>query len=738
MSQHVSLQIKGMHCASCVGRAEGILLANSEVLTAAVNLAQGTAFVEGRELNGPDLARALTEGGYPSQVRFDPKMRSDHAGESVRIWRNFWIAFALTLPVFLVEMGAHLYPPLHHVVMNSIGTQASWIAQCVLIGLVLAWPGRDFFVIGVKALMRAAPEMNTLVALGAGAAWVYSTCVTFFPGLIPEASRAVYFEAAGVIVTLILLGRALEARAKGRAGAAIEALIGLQPNEVMRADGTIALIEDIAVGDLLRARPGERIAVDGVVTQGHSRVDEAMLTGEPIPLVKFPGNRVSAGTLNAQSVLTYRATAIGADTSLAQIVQMVDRAQGAKLPIQAQVDRITRVFVPIVMALSVLSFLGWLVFGGTFAQAFVAAVSVLIIACPCAMGLATPISVVVATGRAAQLGVLFRGGDGLERLAGIAWIAFDKTGTLTLGKPSVIHHEWIGKQALIGDFLALEAQSQHPLAQAIVASGKPSVAEVTDIEAVPGRGVHGWVNNRFLCVGSAQFMQDHGADMSVLAEAESLILDQTATPVFAATNGRVVGVWGIADPIRKDAKTTVQDLQKAGLGVSLISGDRGPIAKAIGASLGVDRIAAEVLPGDKLDCVRDMQAKWRVAFVGDGINDAPALAQADVGIAIAHGTDVAMEAADVVLMTDKLQGVTRAHVIAKQTLRNIRQNLFWAFAYNVALIPVAMGVFYPLFGWQLSPMLGAGAMALSSVFVVFNALRLRRAGGGLPSTASAG
>ena len=731
MAEKIALQVTGMHCASCVGRAEKALSSQPGVLSAVVNLANGTAHILARDINGSLLAKALTEAGYPAHVQVDAKDRTDHTSEARGLWRRFWVAFALTLPVFLLEMGGHFFPPLHHWVMGTFGMVPFWTVQCVLIGVVLMGPGRLFFERGFPALMRGAPEMNALVALGAGAAWLFSTLVTFAPGLIPEDSRAVYFEAAGVIVTLILLGRALEARAKGQAGAAIEALVSLQPDTAfVIEDGTAIArsVDLIRIGDHVQTKAGARIAVDGIVVDGTSYVDEAMLTGEPVPVQKSAGALVSAGTVNGNATLTYKATAVGAATALARITQMVDEAQGAKLPVQAKVDRITAVFVPIVMGLAVLAFAGWLVFGGSLAQAMVAAVSVLIIACPCAMGLATPVSVVVATGRAASLGVLFRGGDALERLADIRTVAFDKTGTLTQGRPSVTERVGDMSNDVLTHIAAIERQSEHPLAQAIAASLPTSDVTASDVETSPGKGVTGCVDGASYVIGSGAFMAEYAIDTGAFVDAETQIMANTATPVFAAKNGLCVGVFGISDPIKDDSGTAISTLQDDGLRCALVSGDRRAVAMAVGANVGISDVYAEVLPGDKLRTIETLQTQGPVAFVGDGINDAPALAQADVGIAMGQGTDVAAEAADVVLVSGAVQGVVQAHVLAKATLRNIRQNLFWAFAYNVALIPVAMGIFYPLFGWQLSPMLGAGAMALSSVFVVTNALRLRRAG----------
>ena len=727
MPKDIAIQVTGMHCASCVGRAEKALAQQPGVESVSVNLATGTAQVTtAGSVHADSLAQALTAAGYPAEPRETYQPVDDPAED---IWTRFRIAALLTLPVFLVEMGGHLFPPLHHWVMQAVGMQTSWVLQFILISIVLFWPGRDFFTVGFRALRRFQPEMNSLVALGAGAAWAYSTVVTFAPGLIPAASRAVYFEAAGVIVTLILLGRALEARAKGQAGDAIAKLVGLQPDTALvEVNGEFVErpLDQITKGDVLLARPGDKIAVDGTILDGTGFVDESMMTGEPIPVHKTVGNQITGGTVSTDAALRFRAEAVGADMTLSSIVKMVEKAQGAKLPVQAMVDRITEVFVPIVMGLALVAFVGWLAFGGTLAQALVAGVSVLIIACPCAMGLATPVSVVVGTGRAAQLGVLFRKGDALERLSNVTAIAFDKTGTLTTGKPRVSAKNVLDPAALPA-IAAVEKMSEHPIARAVVSEYDGPLPEVQDFSAVAGKGATAQVNGQHIVIGSARFLQEIGIDLAAFQDTETEMLQNGVTPIFAARDGKAVAVFGISDTVKPDARSALERLKSQNTSVAMVSGDRRSVAEIVAKQVGLTAVYAEVLPGDKLDVIRDMQKSGPVAFVGDGINDAPALAQADVGIAMGAGTDVAIEAADVVLMSGAVDGVATAKSISTATMKNIRQNLFWAFAYNTALIPVAMGLFYPWFGWQLSPMLGAGAMALSSVFVVTNALRLKAA-----------
>jgi Cu+-exporting ATPase len=579
--------------------------------------------------------------------------------------------------------------------------------------------------------------MNSLVAVGTAAAWIYSTLAVFAPAVFPDGTRAVYFEAAAVICTLILAGRMLEARAKGRAGAAIARLVGLQPKSarVLRGDATEEMpLDALATGDLVLVRPGERLPVDGVVAAGESAVDESMITGEPVPVVKARGDVVTGGTVNGTAALTIRATAVGHDTVLARIIRLVEEAQGAKLPIQRLVDRVTRVFVPVVLVLAVLTVAAWLVFApeGSKTLALVAGVSVLIIACPCAMGLATPMSILVGTGRAAELGVLFRRGDALQKLADARVVAFDKTGTLTRGKPEVteiVMAEGVARDEVLPLIAAVEAASEHPLAAAVTRAWEGDLPQATGVRALTGRGVTGQVGEARVLVGSARLLREEGVDTAALDGVVARVAAEARTPVMAAVDGRAVAVLAIADPVKPEAAEALAGLHTAGLSAAMVTGDTEATARAIARELGIDTVLAEVLPKGKAEAVAELRARYgAVAFVGDGINDAPALAAADTGIAIGTGTDVAIEAADVVLMSGDPRGVVTALDLSAATMRNIRQNLFWAFAYNAALIPVAAGVLYPATGLMLSPILAAGAMALSSVFVVTNALRLRRAG----------
>ncbi|WP_104018730.1 heavy metal translocating P-type ATPase [Roseovarius nitratireducens] len=736
------LSVDKMSCASCVGRVEAALADLPGVLDVRVNLATESARVIHAEgaVTARDLAVAAGEAGYPATLAQGGESRNAAArktDEARKMARRTGLAAVLALPVFVLEMGGHAIPALHMLIADTVGMQASWILQFVLTTLVLAGPGRGFYRTGIPALLRGAPDMNSLVALGTGAAYGYSVVATFLPGVLPEAVRAVYFEAAAVIVVLILLGRWLEARAKGRTGAAIERLMGLQARtaRVMR-DGTAEEVEIDAIvpGDIVLVRPGERIPVDGEVTEGSAHVDESMITGEPVPVAKDPGDAVTGGTVNGAGSLMLRATRVGADTTLAQIIRMVEEAQGAKLPIQGMVDRITLWFVPAVMAVAALTVAVWLAVGPdpALTLALVAGVSVLIIACPCAMGLATPTSIMVGTGRAADMGVLFRKGDALQALAGVRTVALDKTGTVTEGHPEMtdlVLAKGMDRAEVLRLVAAVEARSEHPVADAIARAARAEgadPADVTAFETITGHGVRAQVAGRDVLVGADRLMARENIDTAPLARTEADLAARGRTALFAAIDGRLAAVIAVADPVKPSSVAAIAALRGAGLRVVMLTGDKRETAEAIARETGIDEVVAGLLPEDKVTALKDMQARGPVAFVGDGINDAPALAQADVGIAIGTGTDIAIEAADVVLMSGDLGGVMGAVAVSRATMRNIRQNLVWAFGYNVALIPVAAGVLYPVSGVLLSPVLAAGAMALSSVFVVSNALRLRR------------
>lgn len=737
----VTLAVDNMSCASCIARVEEALGTVPGVLEASANLANETATVRYLEsaLQPRELTRAATAAGYPAAIETGDATApaNRRAAESAGLRRRTLLALALTLPVFVLEMGSHVVPGMHQLIAQSIGQQASWLLQFVLTTAVLAGPGRRFFTTGVPALLKGAPDMNSLVALGTAAAWGFSVVALFAPFLLPPGSRAVYFEAAAVIATLILLGRWLEARAKGRTGAAIEKLIGLQPETArVERDGRLReiAIADIRVGDVVQVRPGERVPVDGTVSDGRSFVDESMLTGEPAPVEKTPGAAVTGGTINGSGSLTFAATRIGADTMLARIIAMVEAAQGAKLPIQAVVDRVVRVFVPAVIGAALLTVIAWLAFGPppALTMALVAGVSVLIIACPCAMGLATPTSIMVGTGRAAELGVLFRKGAALQALEAVRLVAFDKTGTLTRGRPQLtdfVTANDTDADSVLRLVAAVEAKSEHPIAIAVMQAAEArglAVPAAEAFEALAGRGVRAVVEGRAILAGTARLLQDEGIDAAPLAPTAADLAGRGRTPILIAIDGRIAAVIGVADPPKPGAAAAIRALHAAGLEVAMLTGDNRATAAAIARELDIDHVTAELLPDGKVAAIERLKERGRTAFVGDGINDAPALAAADIGIAIGTGTAIAIESADVVLASGRLEGVLNALELSRRTMRNIRQNLFWAFAYNSALIPVAAGALYPLTGLLLSPALAAAAMALSSICVLGNALRLRR------------
>ncbi|MER2526648.1 MAG: heavy metal translocating P-type ATPase [Candidatus Competibacter denitrificans] len=737
------LAIDGMTCASCVGRVERALKAVPGVTEAVVNLATERATVRG-VIDVAALVQAVEHVGYDAKavpslasvVNEEATAKKD--AEQANLKRNLLLAAALTLPVFVLEMGSHLLPGVHDFIHRTIGMSWSWLLQFVLTTLVLfGGPGRRFYQKGFPALARFAPDMNSLVAVGTLAAYAYSVVATFAPALLPVGTVNVYYEAAAVIVTLILLGRFLEACAKGRTSAAIQRLVGLQAKtaRVRRASGVTEIpIADVTPGAVVEVRPGEWIPVDGELLDGASYVDESMMTGEPIPVAKTVGSRVVGGTVNQQGAFALRATAVGGDTVLAQIIRLVEAAQGSKLPIQATVDHVTMWFVPAVMAAAVLTFIVWLIFGPAPALtlALVNAVAVLIIACPCAMGLATPTSIMVGTGRGAELGVLFRKGDALQLLKDANVVALDKTGTLTKGKPALTDLDLapgFDRATVLTQIAAVEAKSEHPIARAITAAAEQdglALPEATAFAAVPGFGVQAEVAGVAVRIGTDRYLRQAGIEVQPFRQTAERLASEGKSPLYAAINGKLAAIIAVADPIKATTPTAIAALHALGLKVAMITGDNARTAAAIARPLGIDEVVADVLPDGKVAAIRRLRAQYgTVAFVGDGINDAPALAEADVGLAIGTGTDVAIEAADVVLMSGNLQGVPNAIALSKATLGNIRQNLFWAFAYNTALIPIAAGALYPLWGLLLSPVFAAGAMALSSVLVLGNALRLR-------------
>ena len=737
--QTLELSVAEMTCASCVARVERALKKVPGVSSASVNLATERATVQG-SADARALIDAITRAGYParlasSSAAMQQELEQRKQAEQAALKRDLLLAAMLTLPVFILEMGSHMIPAMHHWVQDTIGLQNSWYLQFVLTTLVLIGPGRRFFTLGFPALLRGAPDMNSLVAVGASAAYAFSIVATFFPRLLPAGTVNVYFEAAAVIVTLILLGRYLEARAKGRTSEAIQRLVGMQARTArVRRDGRVqeVPIAEVRPGDIVEVRPGERVPVDGELAEGESWIDESMISGEPLPVQKRLGASVTGGTVNQTGAFAFRATAVGEATMLAQIIRMVEQAQGGKLPIQGLVDRITMWFVPAVMTLAVLTFLVWLIWGPEPALTFglVNGVAVLIIACPCAMGLATPTSIMVGTGRGAELGVLFRKGEALQALQEVRVVAFDKTGTLTEGRPELtdlVLASGFRREAVLPLLAAAEARSEHPIARAIVAAADGmDLPEVSRFDSVTGFGIAAEAGGQRVEIGADRYMQQLGLQVDVFAEEARCMGDEGKSPMYAAIDGRLAAVLAVADPIKPSTPAAIQAMHAMGLRVAMVTGDNHRTADAIARQLGIDEVVAEVLPEGKVAAIQQLRQHGKLAFVGDGINDAPALAEADVGLAVGTGTDIAIEAADVVLMTGRLTAVSDAIALSRATMRNIRQNLFWAFAYNTALIPVAAGVLYPAFGILLSPVFAAGAMALSSVFVLGNALRLRR------------
>jgi Cu+-exporting ATPase len=670
-----------------------------------------------------------------------PNAEADDGGELRALWRRFaWLA-VLTLPVVVLAMGPHL---------AGHPWPARWIGllggiEALLASVVVLWGGAPFFRRGWRSLRPWSPNMYTLIALGTGVAWGYSLVALLLPGLFPAGLRmhgrvGVYFESAAVIVMLVTLGDVLELRARRRTGEALKALLGLAPKMARRVehDGERDVpLEQVRVGDLLRVRPGEKVPVDGVATEGESHLDESMLTGEPMPVAKGAGDRLTAGTVNQDGTLLLRAQKVGGDTMLAQIVALVAQAQRSRAPLQRVADRVAAWFVPAVVAMAVLAFAAWAAFGPepALAHALVAAVSVLIIACPCALGLATPISVMVASGRGAQAGVLFRDAAAIEALHRVDTLVVDKTGTLTEGRPTLRDVVALGdlpQERLVPLAAALEQASEHPLAHAIVAGAQATGQQVppaAGFRSLTGRGVCGRIEGAEVALGNARLLDElHVArDQAAAAHAERL-RTEGATVMFLAVDGRLAGLLAVADRIKADTPAALDTLRREGLRIVMLSGDHATTAQAVARELGIDEMHAEVSPADKAAVVERLRREGhRVAMAGDGINDAPALASADVGIAMGSGTDVAMESAQVTLVKGELSAIARARALSQATVRNIHQNLFFAFVYNAVGVPLAAGALYPLFGVVLSPMIAALAMSLSSVSVVTNALRLRSA-----------
>ncbi len=675
-------------------------------------------------------------------MALEPMMPTADAGpnlELIDFTRRFWISAALCLPLIILTMGPLAGLP----VREWMGERAAVWVELLLTAPIVLWAGFPFFRRGWSSLLNRSPNMWTLITLGVGAAFAYSVVATLAPGVFPQSFRTVedtvpvYFEAAGVIVTLVFLGQVLELKARERTGSAIRALLDLAPKTARRIgkDGgeTDVPLEHVLAGDLLRIRPGESVPVDGVVVDGRSSIDESLISGEPLPVEKTKGAMLIGGTLNRNGALTMRAEKVGADTVLARIVGMVAQAQRSRAPIQGMADRVAGWFVPAVVSVALVAFIFWSLWGPppSMGYALVAAVSVLIIACPCALGLATPMSIMTATGRGAQTGILIKEAEALERFAGVDTLVVDKTGTLTEGNPEltdIVTQGGRDEDELLGLAAALENVSEHPLAEAIVAGARArgmKLAAVTDFQAATGKGVSGKAAGHQVALGNRRMMDDLGIDVAALDAAADRLRNEGKTAMFVAVDGTPAGLVAVADPVKETTPQAIAGLKQAGLTIIMATGDTEQTADAIARRLGIDDVLADILPEDKKSLVDRLKAEGRsVAMAGDGINDAPALAAADVGIAMGTGADVAVESAGITLVRGDLNGIVRAHRLAQATMRNIKQNLFFAFVYNSAGVPIAAGLLYPLFGILLSPMIAAAAMSLSSVSVIGNALRL--------------
>ncbi|MBI4664906.1 MAG: cadmium-translocating P-type ATPase [Nitrospinae bacterium] len=738
MMEKIELGVAGMTCAACVRRVENTIKKGPGVGEVSVNLATESATIEfdGSSIGLDGLKNLVKTAGYEPYDIVDEDTGADRLRKSEeysRALRNFVSSALLTAPVMLLSMR-HMTPWGH-----GIPDSSADIIMFIFTTQVMFWAGSQFITGAVKAAKRFTSDMNTLIFVGTQSAYAYSTVASFAPDAISVAGETppVYFETAAMIITLILMGKYLEARAKGRASEAIRKLMDLRPKTARIIRDGVELEIPVAqarVGDMVIIRPGESAPVDGVVTEGSTAVDESMITGESIPAEKTAGDKIIGGSINKTGSVIFKATSIGSRTVLSQIIRLVREAQGTKAPAQKMADTISSYFVPIVMIVAAATFFAWYWFGPepAFTRALVSFVSVLIIACPCALGLATPTAIMVGTGKGAELGVLIRNGEALEKSARIKVIALDKTGTITKGEPSVTAlatADGVEERELVALAAAVEKRSEHPLGMAIVKRAgemKLAVDDVKDFRSFTGAGVSGTVNGNKLLVGSMKIMEESGVDVSPLSKASSEMSSRGASPLFVAKNGEALGVIAVEDTIKPESVTAIRDFHNRGMTVVMITGDNEKTAGTIGAQVGIDRVLANVTPDRKVEAVDSLKSDgFGVAMAGDGINDAPALARADVGFAMGGGTDIAMEAGDIVLMSGNLHGVITALELGRATLRVIRQNLFWAFAYNVILIPVAAGALYPLWGFTLNPMLAAAAMAFSSVSVVSNSLRLK-------------
>ncbi len=743
------LQIGGVTCGSCVARIEKAVEAVSGVHAAIVNVATDSLTVEytprHTDLNtvravvkAEGFALGTTSRGAPDTVTVDERPVDPSVHEFRSLMRKFWFAAVISLPVIFFS-----YPTLFGLTdvlpAGSLSLRIVWGALGVLTLPVVFYSGWHLYTGAWSAFRHRTADMNALIAVGISAAWLYSSVAVLVPSLFPRAELAeVFYDVTAVVVALVVLGQALEARAKGRSSEAIKKLIGLQPKTALVVRGAQELtipVEEVVTGDVVLVRPGERVPVDGEIISGTSALDESMVTGESLPVEKGAGDTVIGATINKTGSFRFKATKVGKDTVLSQIIQMVEQAQGSKAPIQRVVDQVSSYFTPAVLILALLAFLAWYTFGPepVLVYALIVFVTVLIIACPCALGLATPTSLMVGVGKAAENGILIRSGQAMETAHKLDIIVLDKTGTITRGEPSVtdvVTRDGQTEEEVLRLAASVERRSEHPLGEAIVSGARGRglpLAEPTNFEALPGRGVEATVDGRRVTLGNRRLMEERGYVLDDLAVAAERLADEGKTPMFVALDGMAAGIVAVADTVKDDSRSAIAALHAMSLEVVMLTGDNERTANAIARQVGVDRVLAEVLPETKAEQIRTLQAEGkRVAMVGDGINDAPALAQADVGIAMGTGTDVAMEAAGITLVKGSLRGVVAAVMLSRATMRNIKQNLFGAFIYNTLGLPVAAGLLYPAFGILLSPLIAAAAMAFSSVTVVTNANRLRR------------
>ncbi len=746
-TSEATFPVDGMTCAACSAHVERALRGVDGVEEVSVSLPSEEARVRwapGRT-EPARLAEAVRSAGYEltvpdgddepeAQDSRELRRAREREEESRALFRRFWVGAALSIPILI--LGHHEWVPgLHDVDGGTL--RALWALSGVLTIPIMTWVGGRFFTRGIPALLKRRPNMDSLVALGTGAAFLYSVMAVALPQLFPEGTAHPFFEAAAVIITLVVLGQALEARARGATTRSLRALLDMRPPvaRVLRDGEEVELpAAEVAVGDELVVRPGERLPVDGEIHEGMSTIDESMLTGESIPVEKGPGDAVTGGTLNRAGSFRMRATRVGADTALSRIVELVRQAQGSKPPIQRLVDRVSGIFVPIVILIAIVTFLTWLTVGPdpSLNYAIVVAVAVLVIACPCALGLATPISVMIAVGKAAESGILIRNGEAIQKSRQLTTVVLDKTGTITRGQPRVTHFEAAesgAERELLRWVASAEVGSEHPLGRAVVEHARsegvePASAE--SFEGVTGRGVRARVEGREILVGTPAFLTEEGVDPTALEARLEELADQGHTPALIAVDGRAAGLLAWADTEKEDSARAIRRLRSMGLRVVLLTGDNERTARAVAARVGIEDVRAGVLPEGKGEVVAELQGRGEiVAMVGDGVNDAPALARADVGMALGSGADVAMETGDVTLMGESLHAVADAIDLSRAAVRNMKQNLFGAFVYNTAAIPVAAGVLYPVAGILLSPMIAGAAMALSSVTVVTNANRLR-------------